>query len=305
MSYSTLSGWGPDRTPTVIRNLILATCVISLFAALTEALFRGIFNIPGLQYWLSLSWSGFQHRYLWQLVTYMFVLNAESSGITLIFLITLAFNMYILWIMGSPLASHIGSPSFLRFYFLSGLFAAIVALFVMYLTRHYEVLSGPTPTLLALFTVWTMLNADAQLLLFFMIPLKAKWLLAGILGAVILISLSQMDWVNLFFNLSGAFFGYVYGLVAWDLRGPYDMTERLDQFIASLGKKIRKGGSKAAEMSKKSKIYDFKSGEPIDDDDQFIDSMLAKISKQGESSLTYRERRRMQEISEKKRKSQK
>ncbi len=49
-----------------------------------------------------------------------------------------------------------------------------------------------------------------------------------------------------------------------------------------------------------SKIYDIKSGEPLLDDDQFMDAMLDQISRYGEESLTPAEKKRMKEISEKK-----
>ena len=291
MTYTTMYGMGPEKTPTVIRNLIFATCGISIVAALTETLINQIFGWPGLQSLLSLSWAGIRNYFIWQPISYMFVQNTGSHGITLYFLIALAFNMYILWVMGTRIYDSVGSRPFLRFYFLCGLFAGILALYAMRWTGHYAILSSPGPSILAILLVWTMMSPDAELLLFFLIPIKAKWLMAGILGAIFLITLSQLDWIDMFFYLSGAAFGYLYAVLAWEFEGPFAFSHKFDHGMASIGRKFKIGGKKAREVSsaigRKTKIFDIQTGEPLVDDDQFVDSMLAKISKKGEQSLSF------------------
>ena len=42
------------------------------------------------------------------------------------------------------------------------------------------------------------------------------------------------------------------------------------------------------------KIFDLKTGQAVIDDDSFMDSMLEKISKSGEQSLSKKEKKRMQ-----------
>jgi len=53
-------------------------------------------------------------------------------------------------------------------------------------------------------------------------------------------------------------------------------------------------------MPQHNKVVDFKTGQPILDDDQFMDAMLARISLYGESVLTPDEKNRMRKISERK-----
>jgi hypothetical protein len=48
------------------------------------------------------------------------------------------------------------------------------------------------------------------------------------------------------------------------------------------------------------KIYDFRSGLPKLNDEQFMDAMLARISRYGKDSLSPEETERMKKISEKK-----
>ncbi len=141
MTYTSSAFLGPDATPKAIQKLILTTCVIALFSALTEPVFTQIFGIPGLQTWLSLSWIGIHHYFIWQPLSYLFVQSNGSMGITLSFLIGLAFDMYILWIMGSAILDTVGTKPFLRLYFLSGIGAGLLALVAMYITKRYGILA--------------------------------------------------------------------------------------------------------------------------------------------------------------------
>lgn len=289
--------WGPGETPGVIRRLIFATCFISLLAALTNGIFVHLLQAKGPFDFLTLSWNGMVHYYLWQPVTYLFV-QESIHGVHLYFLVALFLNMYALWILGSTLQERIGTRQFLYLYFFSGILAGLTALLVMPLTGQYMNLSGPTAAILAVFVLWTMYNPDSELLLFFLLPIKTKWLLAGILGMTFLISLSQWDLVNFTFYLFGALYGYLFGLIFCRLKSPFEVTHHIDEaIINALNRWPRK-----TTKSKDSKIVDFSTfqASPLDDDD-FVDAMLTKIAKFGEQSLTAKERKRMESISRSKR----
>lgn len=305
----TYSQWGPGETSVAIRRLIMITCGISIFSAFANSLFVQVLGLKGPQELLSLSWHGLQNYFLWQPITYLFIQNSSSQGINLSFLLSLAVNMYVLWVLGSTLLERIGTKHFLGLYFIGGILAGLLTVFTMPLTGHYMPLAGPTASLLAVFVVWTMSNPQSELMLFFLIPIKTKWLLAGILGAICLISLSQLDFISLTFYLSATLIGYLYGLLVFNMQSPFKITHGFDRAVSDvrddLLKKIRtkkkadRGVDLGAETAGKpqSKVYDFKSGEAILDDDAFVDLMLTKISKNGEKSLSVEERRRMQQIS--------
>ena len=293
------TSWGPENTPQAIQRLILATATICILSALIEPIFNEIFGLQGLQYWLSLSWAGIKNFCLWQPLTYPFVQYTGTSFISLSFLLSLAFNLYILWVMGTAVLESIGTSAFLRLYFLSAIFAGLLALAMMKLTGQYSILSGAFPPILALLTVWTFLHPETEILLFFVIPIKAKWLLAAILGAAILINLSQRAWVDLSFFLGGAFFGYLYATLVGGMRSPWTCTWGLDKFLNLLGKTL---GKKIFQTKGEPKIFDFKTGNPLLDDEQFVDAMLSKISQKGPNSLSLKEKNRMEAISLKKRK---
>jgi len=310
MTYTT-TGFrlGPEFTPEVIKKLIFFTCLVSLIAAITNNLFVFLFGIPGPMDWLSLSWWGMKRYLIWQPATFLFTHHTGGAGINFFFLLTLFFNMYILWIFGSDVYHRVGRNPFLRFYFISGILAGLIALLLMPITRQYGVISGATPSILALLVVWTLINPESELLLFFLIPVKAKWLTLGVVGGIILITLSNVDIVHFTLYLSAAMIGYFYALIAWGMHSPFPQLYKFELAVTRFSGRVQsrfvslisrfKKKEKKQKKEKKGKVVDFSTGQPMDDDDAFIDAMLAKISKHGQHSLTWQERERMDKISKK------
>lgn len=284
--------WGPSKTPKIIQWLISFSCIVTLLSALTNPLFVELLGIQGPQFLLGLSATGLQYMYYWQPLTYLFIQDVGSSGIHLFFLITLCFNMYLLWVIGTMVYERTGTGHLLVIYFGSGVFAGLVSMLFMHLWHHYFFLAGPSAALLAIFIVWVMYYPDNDLYFFFLIPLKPKLLLSFVLTILLISSLSNLDFISIIFFLSAALFGYFYGLIFLNLRSPYLFTHRFDKQVIKLANRMR------GIDTKDTKIVDI-SG-VSQDDDAFIDAMLTKISKYGESSLTQSEKRRMQKISEKK-----
>ncbi|NGX42503.1 MAG: hypothetical protein K940chlam7_00783 [Chlamydiae bacterium] len=303
MTYTTTSfRLGPEFTPSIIRKIIIITCSISIISALINPLFIYLFGIPGPQEWFSLSWWGMTRFLWWQPISFLFV---HYGGVNLFFFIALLFNMYILWVMGSDVYNRVGQNPFLRLYFISGIGAGLITFLLMPITGQYGILSGATPSILALLVVWTLIHPEAELLLFFLIPVKAKWLTSGIIGAILLINLSNLNFVSFNLLFFGAFIGYIYALVAWGMHSPFPFVYRFELAVVRLAEKIRRLflrlwriRTKVGKKKKKDTVFDIKTGEPLLEDDRFIDAMLEKISKHGEQSLTWKEKQRMQEISE-------
>lgn len=286
--------WGPSQTPSVIRYLLVITAAVSLISALINPLFL-VFDLMGPQQLLALSWPGVYKGFIWQLFTYMFVHEAPS-GLFLITFLGICFNLYILWILGTDIQDQIGTKRFLLLYFGAGISAALIAVLLMPVFGQYSVIYGPAAALLGLFTFWAMLYPNSQLMLFFAVPMRTKWLFLSIAGLVVFLSLTNFDFVRCAFYLTGILFGYFFGLLACHMHSPFEFTRNFDNWVIGLLKKVfkRKDGTS-------SKVYDFKSGKPVLNDDAFIDAMLTKIAKYGEKSLSMNERYRMEQISKKKR----
>jgi membrane associated rhomboid family serine protease len=302
MSYTTYFQWGPGVTPKAIFHLILWTSVVTLCSAPLQVLFNqfGLGNGP-LDY-LGLSRWGIRNWYIWQPITYLFVQMIPPGGMTFFYLIALFFNMYILWVMGSALIELVGTKSFLHFYFFTGIAAGLLALGLMHLLGHDRLLAGPAAAILALVTAWTMIYPEVEMLLFFLIPIKAKWVMAGIVGAILFLALTQGEIAYLALYMAGVVLGYLYAVCAWKLQGPFPWLHPFDRRVAAISswvsQKLPRWTRQAS--TKESKIIDFKTGQSVTNDDEFVDAMLTKISLHGEKSLTRSERHRLHQISQNK-----
>ncbi len=304
MTVTTQMQLGPSFTPKIVRTLILITALATLISALTEAMIGKLLGIPGLQWWLSLSLEGLGHGLVWQPLTHFFIQPAPWGGLSLGLVIQLLFYMYLLWVLGSAIVQRVGNMPFLRLYLISGFIAGMAAIMVMLLTGTHARIAGSAPAIYAVLVVWSMFNPEAELLLFLTFRVPGKWLVFGYLGALALIQTAQLDLINLAITLGGTGSGYLYATLAWGGCSPFPLTHSLDHRLNHIGQNLHGRLVKIfSSGSFQSKVVDFKTGKPVDksaDDDAFIDAMLAKISRSGEDSLTWRERRRLNKASKRK-----
>ena len=286
--------FGPAETPALIRKLLIWTAAVSLIVSLINPFFER-FGFFGPETWLSLSWWGMERYLLFQPVTALFMQTTGYSGITMGWIMALGVNLYILWVFGSSVLEWIGNRSFLRLYFGSGVFAGLLALLFMPLLGQWAAISGATAATLSLLLVWSMMHPEAEIFVFLILPVKAKWIFAGLFGIFTIMALSRGSFVYLIYLFSGVVFGYFYALLAWNFRSPYVWMQQWDKvFIQWKNRFLPK---------EKMQIFSFGSGKKLDDDDAFVDAMLKKISKNGEKSLTKKERDRLDNISAQRRSS--
>lgn len=289
---TTVGQMGPAYTPPIIKNLIISICSATIVAALLDPILRYYFNFS-LQFFLSLTPLAYSKFFFWQPITYLFLLQS-AGGLTFGLLLSLFFQMFLLWMTGSQLAERYGAASFLKLFFGTGVTAALVALPFMMATPFTIPYSGPTASLIAVFVVWTYLHHDSQILLFFIIPIKAKWLLAFGLGAAFLVFASNGSLISLVMLVTGVLFGALYATFFKELPSPYPFLESFDRLIAKLRNQSSVKGSQ-----RRGKIFDFKTGKPVETDEEFLDRVLEKISRSGEDSLTPQERARLEKIARK------
>lgn len=242
--------------------------------------------IPTLYHWLALSRMGIQEWHLWQPITYIFL---EQGPLSFHFFLQLAFNMYLLWMFGSSLIERSHTTSFLLLYLGSGVVGGLASLIF-----PSAVLAGSTNAIFAILVAWMILNPGSQLLLFFTLPFKAQWLILALIGMALLIDLSHAQWAYATALVASSVYGYLFTLIAWRQQSPFPFLAPLERKILRLLEK------KKGEIYRPSKIYDIKSGEPVLDDNAFMDAMLDRISRHGADSLTPAEKKRMKQISERK-----
>lgn len=285
------SRWTPPATPAVIKWLMIVTASTAILSALLSGIFH-LFNYLGPQELLSLSWPGLHQWYIWQPLTYLFVLDS-SGGITFGFLISLFLDLYFLWILGSTLQESIGDSHLISLYLISGILAGLAAVTVMMMNGLFITLAGPSAALLALLVAWTICYSDSVIFLFFLIPIKAKWLLVGVFSTILLVYISKWDFVSLAFYTTAALVGYLYSILVLKQNGPFHELHPFENWIKKISNPLHQLFQK--KNASGSKIVNLK-GEPILSDDDFVDLILTKIAKNGERSLTYRERQRMDQI---------
>ena len=144
------------------------------------------------------------HFFLWQMATYMFL----HGG-----LLHIAFNLLALWMFGSELESIWGTRRFLRFYLITGIGAAILSVLV---TPNSQIpIIGASGAVYGLLAAYGILFPERVILLYFVIPVRAKYLVM-ILGTITFwSSLSTTGGgVAHVAHLGGMVFGWLY------LRGP-------------------------------------------------------------------------------------
>jgi membrane associated rhomboid family serine protease len=160
-----------------------------------------LFVNQNITYYLSLSRSAILAGQVWRLVTFVFV--PFSSGSIISFVI----GTYFTWFIGSALEGAWGDFRF-NLYILLGMLGAIAACFATGYADTY-CLS------LSLFLAFALLYPEQQVLLFFVLPIKVKYL--GLFAAAIWILsfIVVSPWMKLNYLLCMAGFAAAFGPQLW------------------------------------------------------------------------------------------
>ncbi len=139
---------------------------------------------------ITLSRSGLMHGQIWRLVTFVFVPPLTFNPLYLVL------DLYFLYFVGTSLENSWGSFRF-TLYYLIGMVGAVVSCLLL------GTYSSST-LLYSLFFAFACLYPDVEVLLFFILPIKVKWM--GIAAAALY--LWDFLWAGMWYKL-----GMVLGLV--------------------------------------------------------------------------------------------
>ena len=143
--------------PHLMNIVVAATVLVYLL---------DMFSLGSASALLSFSRYAILHKFqLWRIITFVFVPEGSSLGI-----FGFAVSLYFYWWIGSMLEREWGFARFSLFYFLGVLFNVIFGFLAGYSSVFYLNLS--------LFFSFAALYPDMRVLLFFIIPIKVKWLAA-------------------------------------------------------------------------------------------------------------------------------
>ena len=107
---------------------------------------------------------------IWRVVTFLFVPPLDPSRLTMVGAVFLAFGWYMFWLMGSALESYWGSFRYNLFIFTGWFLTMAVAFLFPFSWATNAFLAG------TVFLAFAFLNPDFQLMIFFILPVKIKWL---------------------------------------------------------------------------------------------------------------------------------
>jgi membrane associated rhomboid family serine protease len=187
----------------VTRKLILANVAAFFALAIMHWVAPGLADI--LRYHLLLEPRAVLHGELWQLATYSF-LNEGILGIL--------FGMLTLWFVGSLLESSRGSQWLFELYATSVMGGALVASAISFThilgLRPDVGAVGAWAGIFGLMLGIAMLFGEQEFLLWFVLRIKAKYMVAIYILIAIAILLKQADNFGALLQLSGALCGFLY-----------------------------------------------------------------------------------------------
>lgn len=204
--------------------------------------------------------------YIWQLATYMF-LHGNFAHIF--------FNMYALLIFGVPIEQEWGSKRFLLYYFFTGVGAGLTIFAINFFfpgPGYFFPTIGASGAVFGLLLAFGFLYPNAELLLFFFIPIKAKYLvvLYGLLELFLELSGGAGN-ISHVGHLGGLFFGLMYFI--------FFRKHALSFRAKVLRTRIMKN------LEEHQKRIQEKSSEHIDKSIEFKINILKKLESQGPDAL--------------------
>ncbi|HMB20416.1 MAG TPA: rhomboid family intramembrane serine protease [Spirochaetota bacterium] len=196
----------------IIINVVIFVLQMLTGNMLVEHQFGNrLVDIPAITYYLGLIPSMVvKEGYIWQLFTYMFLHSPQT-------LFHLFFNMYALMLFGIPVEQVWGGKRFLQYYLFCGIGAGITILTINLISGgmgYYIPTIGASGAVFGLLLAFGILFPNAELLLFFIIPIKAKYLVVLFGGIELFLELfGGRTSISHLGHLGGLFFGIVFFLI--------------------------------------------------------------------------------------------
>jgi membrane associated rhomboid family serine protease len=279
--YMRSSPFNPRRSATVLLLLVN----IAVFLAQTAAL---QFSFP-VFYYFALSLEGLKQGFVWQVLTYAFM----HAGIVHLF-----FNCWAIYVFGRDVEEALGRNSFLALYFASGIVGGLVQILAGVLLRgpFAAPVVGASAAAFGLCAAFAMLFPDRVLLLFFFLPVRAKYLLLLSAGLAVYGVLRPGDGVAHAAHIGGMLAGVAFIRYAshWDWHWP--RLRRPTRHPPRRLVKVTTSNGGLWGRSKSTTDSDLPADEFLSKE---VDPILDKISAHGIQSLTERERRILQAAREK------
>lgn len=298
--YYRPSGYGGfSFFPPVLKNLLITNVVIFFIQMiLGNILINGIPGDRWMDYFFALNPIGEKYNFqIWQLFTYQFM-HANFSHIL--------FNMFVLWMFGMEIENVMGSRKFLLFYLTCGLGAGIAqTLIPPLLSQELAPTIGASGAVYGVMIAFAMFFPDRYIFLYFLIPIKAKYLIT-IMVIFEFMSIGSPSVIARIAHAGGALTGFLF--IILDKQNQFSGRRILSSFkkpkdtfsAGGFGRKFRNAIKK--EDIQDAEFYDINENTKNKDmvSQEEIDRILDKISQSGYQNLTDREKKILFEASRKK-----
>lgn len=230
---------------------------------------------------------------IWQLITYQFMHGNFSH---------ILFNMFGLWMFGAEIENIFGSKKFLIFYLLAGVSAGLLHLFVSPLLGSTPAITiGASGSVFGVLVAFALLFPDRYIFLYFLIPVKAKYLIGFLIVFEFLAINSVESNVAHLADLGGALFGFLYILFDKNFNLELKNVFRKEYFYKKSYKNRYEDYYTPSSTTRRNDDIDEIEYRDIEEEDiitqQEIDEILDKISRSGYQNLTEREKRILFEAS--------
>lgn len=292
--------------PPVIKNLLIINVGVFVLQLIFDNLMFG--GVPGWyflnKYFALNPLTGFDvfgkpfNFQIWQIITYQFM-HADFMHIL--------FNMFMLWMFGIEIEHIMGSRKFLLYYLLCGIGAGLLhVLFSPVLSDTLAYTIGASGAVFGVMIAFAMFFPDRYIFIYFLIPIKAKYLIA-ILVVFEFLSVNEPSVVAHLAHIGGALTGFIFLLL--DKRNNFSFKTFLNIFKKSKSfdsyggfRNSRFSRPKNDDEIEDAKFYDMNNSkkDEIIVTQEEIDRILDKISQSGYQNLTEREKKILFEASKKK-----
>ncbi|NTW64182.1 MAG: rhomboid family intramembrane serine protease [Chlorobiaceae bacterium] len=254
--------------PPAIKLIILANVAVFLFQ--TSGLGPFITAYGALWPINSHNSTGLSFQ-IWQPVTYMFLHGSMGH---------LFFNMFALWIFGTEIENYWGTRQFTIYYFICGIGAALINLLTTIGDPYSTV--GASGAIYGILLAFGMMFPDRYIYLYFLLPVKAKYFVAGYAFLEFISGLGSRTMgsgsnIAHFAHLGGMLVGFIYITLK---RQDWSLSRFISKARPPLPKK------------KSAAIHSINSGSTRTSEEE-IDAILDKISRNGYESLTEQERQKL------------
>lgn len=296
--YYRPSGFGGFRFfPPVIKNLLIINGAIFFLMLLMQNInFNGIPAENIIIKWFALWPFGSGAFGIWQLISYQFLHGGFSH---------ILFNMFALWMFGAEIENIWGSKKILIFYLLCGVGAGFIHMLLSpILTEGAAPTIGASGSVYGIMIAFAMMFPNRLIYLYFLIPVKAKFLIGFLIILELLLVDKAGSGVAHLAHLGGALVGFIF--IMLDKNTDVPLKDMLNMSRKSKWQSSQKESNSIFNVfnKKEEKVSDANyyeiDNDKVDDDkitQDDIDKILDKISQSGYKNLTEREKKILFEAS--------